>query len=384
MQTRREPKVHIYSKKKRRRKGSPLRGVLSVCFTFVVAGIIGTVGYSIAKPILEMNRTDDVQEESAAQTTMPETQTASYPPSALEQALSTTTVVTTPVVTEPVVREIQYAVRLPETALENADTLNAAIAAAKLNVPEMQMAVIPMKVQGGVILYDSEVALAKTCGAEQGTLTASDIVRIARENGCGAIASCSLLYDNLVPDGDPQAGYLTVDDGSRWLDNKKDAGGKPWISPFSESARQYLSDLITEMADAGFAEIWCSDLIFPRFRETDLNYLGDKVKDPARGDVLFQLLEQLAKNAGGVPLLPQVDAQGILDGTEEAFQNGLPDSGAVICADDSSQADAIYQQMPEISLWIADNGSLQIWGQKDDMAEQYEGQLYGFVRSELP
>ena len=44
MQSKRQPKVHTYSKK-RRRKVQPARAILSVGFTFLVAGVIGVVGY---------------------------------------------------------------------------------------------------------------------------------------------------------------------------------------------------------------------------------------------------------------------------------------------------------------------------------------------------
>lgn len=52
MQSKRQPKVHTYSKK-RRRKVRPGRAILSIGFTFLVAGVIGVVGYSVAKPILQ-------------------------------------------------------------------------------------------------------------------------------------------------------------------------------------------------------------------------------------------------------------------------------------------------------------------------------------------
>lgn len=52
VQSKRQPKVHTYSKK-RRRKVRPGRAILSIGFTFLVAGVIGVVGYSVAKPILQ-------------------------------------------------------------------------------------------------------------------------------------------------------------------------------------------------------------------------------------------------------------------------------------------------------------------------------------------
>ena len=63
LQSKRQPKVHTYSKK-RRRKVQPARAILSVGFTFLVAGVIGVVGYSIAKPILEYSGAPRVTEQA--------------------------------------------------------------------------------------------------------------------------------------------------------------------------------------------------------------------------------------------------------------------------------------------------------------------------------
>ena len=60
MQSKRQPKVHTYSKK-RRRKVRPGRAILSIGFTFLVAGVIGVVGYSVAKPILQYSGAEHSQ-----------------------------------------------------------------------------------------------------------------------------------------------------------------------------------------------------------------------------------------------------------------------------------------------------------------------------------
>ena len=57
MRSKKGPKVHQYSKK-HRRPIRPGRAVLSVCFTFFIAGAIGFVGYSVAKPILQFTKTN--------------------------------------------------------------------------------------------------------------------------------------------------------------------------------------------------------------------------------------------------------------------------------------------------------------------------------------
>ena len=78
MQSKRQPKVHTYSKK-RRRKVRPGRAILSIGFTFLVAGVIGVVGYSVAKPILQYSGAEHSQTQpeetlssAAAETAAPE------------------------------------------------------------------------------------------------------------------------------------------------------------------------------------------------------------------------------------------------------------------------------------------------------------------------
>lgn len=377
MQPKREPKVHTYAKKKRRRISNPMHTVLSVCLTFVVAGAIGVVGYSIAKPVLELtSKEEPTLEAPSAETIIPvQTEAPIAETTASSETISA--------VTEPVSEKIQIAVRLPEASLENITVLESAITSAKQQHPEMTAAVIPMKVQGGALRYDSDIALAETCGAVQGTLHADEIARTVAENNCAAIAECSLLYDNLIPDADPQTGYLTTD-GSRWLDNKKENGGKPWINPFREEAQQYLSDLICEMADAGFAEIWCTDVLFPAFRNSDLNYIGETVQNPNRGEALSALLNRLAEDVGDVPCLLETDAQQLLAGKDEAFRPELLSvSGVVVRLTNSEQAEKtcrmLAQSAPKLQLQLAYENEAILPKQPDIRTEQYPKQLYGFV-----
>ena len=52
MKSKRQPKVHKYSKH-RRKNANPAQTALSVALTFLIAGAIGVVGYSVAKPLLQ-------------------------------------------------------------------------------------------------------------------------------------------------------------------------------------------------------------------------------------------------------------------------------------------------------------------------------------------
>lgn len=347
--------MHKYAKRRSRRVSSPGRTLLSICFTFVIAGAIGVVGYSIAKPILQFTGSEEspnVSSEPVSELAVP-AETAAQTMTALAEPVETTVTATeaTPLA------ETALGVRISETALANAQALSGAISAARQTAPDGTVLLIPLKIEGGAILYQTDVDLAKQCGAAQGTMELSEIAAAAKAEGWIPVAECSLLYDNLLPDADAQAGYMIEDGGSRWLDNKKENGGKPWASPFSDVTVQYLTALTQEIAAGGFEQIWCTDVMFPSFRETDLTYIGATVQDSNRGQTLVQLVNTLADAAGTVPVLLEADGASVMEGTDEAFDpDALKDSGVVLDLGTQVQTqtmlDWMAAQAPGLRPWI--------------------------------
>lgn len=357
MRTRRQPKVHRYTKRRGRRATGPGRTLLSVCFTFVIAGAIGVVGYSIAKPILQFTGSEGssgVSSEFASELVVPAETTVQTTGAFTETSMTETTAIepeTTPIT------EMALGVRIPETALADANALANALSTARQTVPDGTVLVIPLKVAGGAVLYQTSAELAKQCGAAQGTLTLSEIVTAVKAEGWIPVAECSLLYDNLLPDANAQAGYMIADGSSRWLDNKKENGGKPWVSPFSDVTVQYLTELVQEIAAGGFEQIWCTDLIFPTFRESDLTYLDAEVQDVNRGQTLVQLVNSLSDAARTVPVLLKADGESVMNGTDEAFDpDTLEVSGIVLDLGTQVQVQAMLDWIgvyaPELHPWL--------------------------------
>lgn len=377
MHLKHEPKVHTYARTKRQRLSSPMHKVLSVSLTVLLIGGVGVLGYSIARPIMQFQK-----EENS--TLVLETKETNPSDAAAQEFVAATEIPTAaePEQTHP--KPASFPVYLPENAWQNRDALTQAIAQAKQDVPEADAVVVTMKAPGGVLCYRTSVPLGETCGAAQGSLTASEIAEIVAQYDLTAIARCSLLQDNLAPDGDPQAGYVTMD-GSRWLDNKKENGGKPWIDPQSETAQQYLSDLIGEMTSAGFSEIWCCDVIFPPFRESDYTYLAPWVQSSERSDVLTALLERLAMTARDVPVYLETEAQRLMDGTEEAYTADDKNIAGLIvrCDDLSETAEAacrmVQQKTPALGIYLAAGTRENKTEIREKISEQCGGQLQGFA-----
>lgn len=337
MQSKRQPKVHTYSKK-RRRKVRPGRAILSIGFTFLVAGVIGVVGYSVAKPILQYSGAEHSQTQPEETLSSAAAETAA-PEESASAAVTETTAASVQTQTED-----GYV--LPVSALESKQALQAAAVSAREKMPDGKLLVIPLKVSGGEVWYQTSASLAKSCGAAKGSMTLSEIVDTVTQQGWTPAAQLSLLWDNLLPDADAAAGYR-VTDGSRWLDNTKENGGKAWASPFSTVTVQYLTEITGEVSRAGFSQIWCKDAVFPDFRESDLNYIGESVQNPERSAALVQLVNQLAQTAGNVPLWVEVDAADAAEGTAEVFQpDTLHVSGVVLdLAENAAQAKTLLPQI---------------------------------------
>lgn len=378
MRSKKGPKVHQYSKK-HRRPIRPGRAVLSVCFTFLIAGAIGFVGYSVAKPILQFTKTDSGESSQ----TEPATEQAAASQTEPATEISAAVTETEPATEVPDTQMFVLGYRLPEEALESESAFKEALTQARQAMPDGKILVVPLKKQGGEILYQTEISLAKQCGAASGTLTLAQITAAAGAQGWTPVAECDLLQDNLLPDADADAGYRVVSDGSRWLDNTKEKGGKAWVSPFSSVTQTYLSDLVKEIADAGFFEIWCTGVTFPNFRSSDLDYLGDQVKNADRAEALTDLLNQLGDAAGAVPVLLCANAQQAESGQAEAFRPDELEISGVVLDLEGSISDAAKTlewasgQMPDAQLWLS--AQTDVSGEMPDPAQEAVKSAAGWI-----
>ncbi len=138
--------------------------------------------------------------------------------------------------------------------------------------------IVPLKQTGGYIYYASSVEGANGSGAVKSNLQLSEIVSAIKSKGLTPIAEVSTLYDNVYSQVYTIASYKFADDGTTsWWDNSQEKGGKPWLSPYSEYSKQYLASLASEISNAGFTKIICTDFVFPPFRDSDVELLGSHV-----------------------------------------------------------------------------------------------------------
>lgn len=325
----------VYKVKTGKMKSNSVHNVLSAVVMIAAAGLVGFVGYSIAKPFiqddaatsdstLQMNAaaTTQATEATTAETTVTtavpavdpavlkttlvttatETTTAGTTTTAVSTAIqmagtafthestiqttgtasgseTTVAVSETPAATTEAVQkegvplasfsDAKTAKWLDSSVLESADTFTAALE----QVKDTNAVVVPMKLQGGWLNYASTVSYVAGTYICDGTMTASEIVSLAAEKGFSVYAEISVTNDNQFPELYKDASIPLIDGSGRWLDNSVEKGGKPWMTPYSETTVSYMTAIIEELDNAGFSAAICEDFVYPSFWESDRDFI---------------------------------------------------------------------------------------------------------------
>ena len=162
----------------------------------------------------------------------------------------------------------------------------------------IKYALITLKAPDGIVGYASAVPTAS------GSLSATpfDAKAIADAMKAAGIVPVAEIWAYR----DPVAAYTDrsmaigygASEGMLWLDNSAQAGGKPWLNPYSPIARQYIQDLALEAVSLGYEQIVFSGLHFPEVRSTNGANFGDtqgKSFDAILNETIQQLQAALAE-----------------------------------------------------------------------------------------
>ncbi len=338
-----KPKRHYKIKRRNENAVKIIAGAAAVAaLIFVGYSVAGPIGrYIASRPDRTETQpwtptdTDTVTDDTAAQTAeLPAvtdiTQSdISHPVS--EEAQTSDAAVTEPAeTTVTTVSEQTAALRdggaayyLDPDSMSDADSLDAALD--ELAASGCNAVIFPVKTEGGVFHYRTELDFVATVidGNDpiQSELSAADIVKAAESRGLRPVALMSVLYDNNRY-GDYRDGSYRSEDGDTWLDTSPDKGGKPWLSPFDETAQEYLCDIVTELGEAGFDEIICDDFIFPEFRSSDIDMLGEEVSPYSDRYQALTALAVMMNNAGndaGTRVMLRITANSVIRRYSELF-----------------------------------------------------------------
>lgn len=346
-------KIYTYQAKNRRifSPYHPVRNAVGTGITLILTTLLGVVGYNIIGPVTDRLRAEEITPtttpepyftEVAPETTAPpeqtQTQTASVTTVTTQKTTAKTTAATT-VTTEYIVNskypaDATVAYYVPEDALKDLASLGAAAKkCAESGYPAM---ILPMKLPTGMLQYASSVDKARICGASNDSmLTLRDITNEAKRYHVKCIAEFSTLEDHVYPNYFMEGSYVFQDGNTRWLDNKPEEGGKPWLNPFDAAAAEYLAELAAELCGSGFDAVICKGTVFPHFFPSDAELIGNHVTEEAKRKVALDfVLNTIAAGAAGAGMY--TDAHALLFGEEEAFDAQGLSMGTVFAKIDPS------------------------------------------------
>lgn len=322
----------IYKTKEKNYYGkTPAGKFFSAALTVLLLGGLGFLGYSIADPLLNYSKKQGDSDVSATETEKPSGEGDTF---ATAETIG---------VQDNISLEQFSAAALTSDDMGGTASLTAALEAIPKDMG-IEYVVIPLKVSGGALNYSSTVTEAQLSGAVSSSLTLGEITSAVRTAGFRPVAEISLLRDNILPQTYPESGYRTTGDGSRWIDDSIENGGKSWVSPFTEKTQVYLRDIADEIAAADFDKAICSDAVFPPFRESDLELLGEEVNSSERYNALVSVVNTMYSRlmSGSTAMMLEVSAVDLLQGNDEVIQPMLLNANTLVLnVDFAEMGDAV-------------------------------------------
>lgn len=313
----------IYRTRAGNRKRMTRRFFKVLLFIIVLAALV-FIGYSVGQPIHEYF-TERNENTSAEDDTAPWT-----PPVSPDETDASdggnggevTSVSNAEEEESNVPKKIDFsAYQLPESALNSENDLKNALENVKGSGYTAVM--VTMKADGGKIYYKTNSQMAQSDeSAVVGSMSAGQIAGMIKNAGFVPIAKINLLEDHNLY-GEYKTGSYHFDGStSTWLDNSVANGGKPWLSPFDTDTQSYAAYLSNEVSGAGFEYIVLDGIVFPPFRNSDLNYIGSIVKAADKYKSLISIADIAAKaaEANGSTAVVTVSAEEVLKGTSDVFK----------------------------------------------------------------
>lgn len=363
-------KPTVYNVKKKKSESSH---IITTVAMIAFAGVIGYVGFSLAKPAddvkidsspdaqLALNTTIDTTTALETTTNIIETQSnttqtyivnastdstntnnndsqitktelntnsTSIPTEQRTTSIAESTTIQPPAteITKPKENKnsfssIKCAVELPSSALSDSNTFENILKDVKQKYPDAGAVTVPIKMEGGLLNYKSLTSMAAGTNICTGSMTAEEIYNIAAQNGLAVYGTLSILNDYQFPQINRDSAIWLADNTGEWLDFRPEEGGKPWMSPYSDTTLSYLTGICEELSDAGFTAVLCEDFYYPSFWDSDADFLDyDKYIGNESYKGLVKLANDLANNLNGkIDMVLEIYAPNAMSGSTVVY-----------------------------------------------------------------
>lgn len=191
---------------------------------------------------------------------------------------------------EPVIPQGSFtSLWMPYTVYEgkSIDSVKQWIADAKVN--GYTAITVELKDETGIIHYKTSNTMASEYKAvSKDAVDLSPIVNAIKEAELVPFASISALKDKTAPSIARNNSYAYADQlDVNWWDNSAANGGKPWLNPYMENSRMYITDLTAEILNSGFSQVLLTNVMFPDKNTQKMNVITESM---SREDILKKVV----------------------------------------------------------------------------------------------
>ncbi len=182
--------------------------------------------------------------------------------------------------------------------------------------------VLDMKTKSGEVTYRSAQTSVQNAGAiAENAVDLEQRIKVAKSLGYDVIVRIYAFEDATAPyqSADMAIRYET-EDGVLWLDDSVDAGGKPWLNPYSNTAQKYVLDIVYDAIDAGVDAVLLDGVRFPGESGLSYAYFGVDLTT-TKNEILKQFTDRVyaAAITTGTDVILAYDGMEILSGEDEIY-----------------------------------------------------------------
>ena len=190
----------------------------------------------------------------------------------------------------PVLPAELHAVYLPVSIILDEARLDSMLDA--LSRTDTNAVLFDLKDTNGTVLYRSQLELVAQAKAQaQNPYDLGQLCEKLEKKSLVPIGRLNAFRDPTAANRVSEACVKYMNTDTTWLDNSPEAGGKPWLNPYSELAQAYITDIAAESVSMGVRRVMLDNVSFPVGYGLELATYGPNASGKTRSDVLAEFID---------------------------------------------------------------------------------------------
>ena len=203
--------------------------------------------------------------------------------------------------------------------------------------------VIDFKDASGYLSYPSSIAAVKDkAPSSKAQANAAASVKKIQQSGIKVVARIYCFKDTQMPRIDRTMAVHYNKTQMIWLDNEASKGGKPWLNPYSQTAQNYLLEVVKEVKNLGVDAILLDGVQFPDLNSNVATFDGEG--SVSRNAVLVNFVNSCVSACSGTPVICAMKGEAAAGGSSDIYNGSLWSANASAFAVDLSSLKADAQR----------------------------------------